>query len=272
MHHCGRPGADTDGGMPAARRKSSRSTAGGSAAPRASSPSHSPSRRRADRVKVAPAGQSIVWQMVEHDPTPTALQALYAMLTASGLLVMSRLPALLRDAIPSLSGCGQSAELYPSSKLGYNCSDGWEGKTYDDVIGISDAAITEPRTTILLLCNTTGLTDNDLQLAAAGTAAAFALLGAADLLSIIFPQAIAWPKSWNTDNRQCYTDMFAEPTRDSLLRRPGNVYSNCLYLFNGLIVLMSCFKEQNVVPNVFWLADSSESCRTSVHTSAMHCR
>jgi hypothetical protein len=218
-------------------------------------------------VKVAPLGQSIVWQMVEHDPTPTGLQALYVMLTASGLLVMSRLPTLLRDAIPSLAGCGQSA-----GKTAYNCSAGWEGKTYDDVFGITDATVVEPRTTILLLQSTTGLTVPELQLAAAATAVAFFLLGAADLLSNIFPQTVAWPKSWNTDNRQCYTEMFAEPTRDSLLRRPGNVYSNCLYLFNGLVVLMSCFKEQKSAPNVFWLADSSECHATTARASDMICR
>ena len=249
----------------ARRRKSSRSPSAS-----ATSPSRSPSRRRVARVVVAPLGQSIMWQMVEHDPTPKGLQALYVVLTVSGLLAMSRLPTLLSGAIPSLGGCG-----LPSSAAEYTCSAGWEGKTYDSVLGVSDATFAEPRAAILLLQSATGLTAEELQLAATGTAIAFALLAAVDLLSSIFPRTIAWPKSWNVDNCQCYTEMFAEPARESLVRRPGNVYSNCLYWFGGSAVLMSCLKEPKEEPNVFWLADSSK-CRdcpanTAVHSATVAC-
>lgn len=245
----------------ARRRKSSRSPSASAA-----SPKRSPSRRRAARAVVAPLGQSIVWQMLEHDPTPKGLQAVYVVLTVSGLLAMSRLPTLLLGAIPSLGGCGQA-----SSAAEYTCSSGWQGKAYDSVVGVSDATVAEPRAAIMLLQSATGLTVEELWLAATNTAIAFTLLATADLLSSIFPQTIAWPKSWNTDNCQCYTEMFGEPTRESLIRRPGNVYSNCLYWFGGLTVLMSCLKEQKPEPNVFWLADSSKCRDFPARCICSHC-
>ena len=49
-----------------------------------------------------------------------------------------------------------------------------------------------------------------------------------------------WPKSWNTDNTQCYDEMFCEPTRKgALIRRPGNVLSNFFYLYGSMCVLAS---------------------------------
>eukprot|EP01048_Picozoa_sp_COSAG05_P016753 COSAG05_NODE_2198_length_3410_cov_5.345213_3_plen_449_part_00 len=93
-----------------------------------------------------------------------------------------------------------------------------------------------------------------VQLAAALAGAVFGLLATADLLSGCCPQAIRWPQGWNTNNTQCYAEMFCEPTRQSLIRRPGNCYSNILYLFAGVIVLMSSWQQREAY--AFCVADA----------------
>ena len=61
--------------------------------------------------------------------------------------------------------------------------------------------------------------------------------------------------SWNCDNTECYLEMFCEPTREGcLVRRPGNCYSNILYLFAGLVVLLSTW--QQWATNSFAVADT----------------
>ena len=72
----------------------------------------------------------------------------------------------------------------------------------------------------------------------------------------VAPALIDWPQSWDTANTRCYDDMFAEPTRPrSLVRRPGNVYSNALYLFGALVVLAGCFTGTHAY-HTFWVADA----------------
>jgi hypothetical protein len=267
--------------MPPARRKGA-----------SKSPSRSPSRSRSSKgsrsgsggtrgkhgaVRVRELGCSIVGQMMEHDPAPRARQVLFIVLTASLLLALPCFPTALQHAVPALAvGCGGQGSAAP-----YSCASGWDASHYDAAIGVTwgplplgGSAPGGVHTVVTLLLRTTGLSIEELQLAAAATAAAFGLLFVADLLSAVFPQTIGWPTSWQTENRQCYTEMFSEPTRESLVRRPGNVYSNFLYLFTGLAVLQSCAKEQQQQQqqqqeqqqeqelgseaNPFWLADASE--------------
>lgn len=57
-----------------------------------------------------------------------------------------------------------------------------------------------------------------------------------------------WP--FDTSNNLCYNEMFSEPGRASLVARVGNTYSNILFLFGGLCVLLA-------VPSVlFWVSDA----------------
>ena len=213
--------------MPSARRKS---------AAKASSRSPSPAARRkggkASAEQVAPVGTSIVPQMVAHDPAPEALQAMYAVLTVIGLAGLPLVPTLLGET-PCEGG--------PDGA--YQCAKGHEGKSFDAAFGVSWG---EPLplggageaqgwySIVVLLEQTTGLSLIELELAATATACTFGLLFALDLLSMLMPETISWPASWQCNNRQCYTEMFAEPTRSSLIRRPGNVYSNCIYWFAGM--------------------------------------
>ena len=63
---------------------------------------------------------------------------------------------------------------------------------------------------------------------------------------------------WRTENTQCYDEMFCEPTRASLVRRPGNTYSNVFYLFGALAVLLSTLSADCVArrSNAFRVADA----------------
>lgn len=67
--------------------------------------------------------------------------------------------------------------------------------------------------------------------AAGITAAAYGSLLALDLCT-----DLRWPASWNTHNTRCYDEMFCEPMRRALVRRPGNTFSNALYLHGAVLV------------------------------------
>lgn len=63
-----------------------------------------------------------------------------------------------------------------------------------------------------------------------------------------------WPKSWSTENTQCYEEMFSEPTRDGhLIRRFGNTLSNAPYVVCSVITAHSCLWGE--IKNVFRTAD-----------------
>ena len=107
----------------------------------------------------------------------------------------------------------------------------------------------------VLLREAAGLTDTQVSHATSLTLGAFGLLIIADILSEFCPAVIRWPTSWNCDNRQCYREMFCEPTREGcLVRRAGNCYSNVLYLFTGLVVLRSAWQQRAI--NFMAVADA----------------
>lgn len=109
------------------------------------------------------------------------------------------------------------------------------------VDGSWDAAHHVKYSPMRLMRESLGVSDADIMTAACTTAGVYALLMLADALSWCMP-TIKWPASWRCDNTQCYDDMFCEPTRAALVRRPGNVYSNALYLFAALLILPMAYR------------------------------
>jgi len=90
-----------------------------------------------------------------------------------------------------------------------------------------------------------GVSREQLMSAAAVVAGAFLLLAVADLAGL------TWPLSWRTDSDSCYSEMFCEPPRPGrLVRHLGNTISNYIYLFTGVVVLLSASQSN------FWAADS----------------
>lgn len=67
---------------------------------------------------------------------------------------------------------------------------------------------------------------------------------------------IQWPKSWYNASHSltCYNDMFTEPMLyPNLVKRPGNTYSNFIYLFTAEFILVSCILAQT--NNYFQISD-----------------
>ena len=185
------------------------------------------------RLQVAARGESIVQQMIEHDPTPAPRQALYTALTALSLAALPCLPSLLAPHMPAAR--------------------------WDEAHGVGGPFAALLPTATAVLQQSIGLSAAQLALAVNVTAAAFGLLLLADLLSTLCPGAIGWPSSWQTSNTQCYDEMFCEPTRGGspLVRRPGNVYSNALYLFGACCVLLPIVQPaEDAAHNPFWLGDA----------------
>ena len=217
-------------------RASTRPRRGGSKqkASRSRSPARGRGARASGALRVAGRGESIVQQMIEHDPTPTQRQALYTALTALSLAALPCLPSLLAPHMPAAR--------------------------WDEAHGVGGPFAALLSTATAVLQQSIGLSAAQLTLAVNATGAAFGLLLLADLLSTVCPGAIAWPSSWQTSNTQCYDEMFCEPTRagSPLVRRPGNVYSNALYLFGACCVLLPIAQpsEGHAAHNPFWLGDA----------------
>ena len=88
---------------------------------------------------------------------------------------------------------------------------------WDEAHGIGWDLLSEPAKLIaVLLERSMGLPAAQTYGLALGSLAALGLLLALDCLSVFFP-VIAWPRSWNTQNSQCYNEMFCEPTRPRYL-------------------------------------------------------
>jgi hypothetical protein len=130
--------------------------------------------------------------------------------------------------------------------------------SFDNAHNLTRGAPLGMETLALLMDATTGLSAAQVRALWIATGAAFGLLFALDLLSERWPEAVRWPASWCCENRQCYTEMFCEPTRASLVRRPGNTYSNVFYLFGALAVLLSTLSADCVArrSNAFRVADA----------------
>ena len=153
-----------------------------------------------------PYGKSIFTALAAADPTPAALQAVYCSVAVLSVLLLPLLPALLIRVV------------------------GIDG-TWDARHGGSGV--------VDLLRATLGTSDTAVVGAAGVTAAVYGALLILDVLSGCVSR-ISWPAAWHCENTRCYDEMFCEPARaNALVRRPGNAYSNCLYLFDACIVLVS---------------------------------
>ena len=108
-----------------------------------------------------------------------------------------------------------------------------------------------------LMRDAMGVRDEELAVAAVMTTSIYGMLMLADALSE--RARIRWPASWHCENTECYDEMFCEPTRASLVRRPGNTYSNILYLFGALVIAPSAWSAgypPRSHPSLFQVADA----------------
>ena len=182
-------------------------------------------------LRAYPNGKSVFAALSAADPRPKSQQAMLCIIAGGGLLALPFLPAIavLRDAVDA------SWDIEHGVK-----SPG--GASLEDVMS-------------QLILKSIGITKAEAAIAAQLTAAVYFALLLADVLSEFVP-AIRWPASWRCDNKQCYEEMFCEPTRDSLVRRPGNTYSNSLYLYGALIIPSSAWRARDGdMWDAFWLAD-----------------
>lgn len=198
-----------------------------------------PTRRTSSRVKAQPAdtdffrtspeetaaypnGKSVFAALSAADPRPKYQQALLCIIAGGGLLALPFLPAI--------------AVIRGSVDASWDIDHGVKspgGATFEAVMSH-------------LMLKSIGITKAEASLAALLTAAAYAGLLLADVLSECLPSILRWPSSWRCDNTQCYEEMFSEPTRDSLVRRPGNTYSNALYLFGALLIPPSAWRARGI--------------------------
>jgi len=191
-----------------------------------------------------PIGQSLFSNVWDRDPTPTNFKTLYLTLVALGLTCLWFLSAILTDILSPL------IHLDPTTK--------WD-ETHNTGL-------------MLLMQETLGLSQSQVEgIGWITLAVCFTLIGADIVLGILYRNATnastlndkkspskvyPWPVSWNTDNYECYHDMFSEPTRHGrLLRRPGNTMSNFTYLFTSLSVFASSWLSKR--NNTFWVADTA---------------
>jgi len=149
-----------------------------------------------------PYGSSILPALSAADPIPCACQALMWFVSAGGLFLLPWAPML--EIVAGLDG------------------------SWDAAHHVGDVA--------QLMRASLGVTSAQAAIATWATGAAFGALLVCDVSSEALPATIRWPASWRCDNIQCYDEMFSEPTRASLVRRPGNVYSNALYLYAAVLI------------------------------------
>jgi len=165
---------------------------------------------------VFPYGQSlfpIVWR---RDPTHPALKWLYLVSTSVGMIILCILPWIMVN----LLGVGGE----------------WDARHGIDVGGDAVNAI------LVLFEQTMDLSPQPVYRTTGITLVTIGLLVAIDIMGGMLGLREIWPKSWNTDNRQCYEEMFSEPTRlGRLLRRPGNTLSNVTFYFGSLCILLSVY-------------------------------
>jgi type IV secretory pathway TrbD component len=200
--------------MPTTRRAAAAASAG---ARPSQSPAKKPSSSGSSRVSAdqLPFGRSIFPAVVDAGGGSRLVAYSAVLCTALALLALLWLPTLLAtldhgdwDASHSVSLSGRWHALLPT-----------------------------------LLREATGLTDGQVGSATALTLGAFGLLFVTDILSEFCPATLRWPTAWRCDTRECYLEMFCEPTREGcLVRRPGNCYSNVLYMFSGVVVLLSVWQ------------------------------
>lgn len=186
----------------------------------------------ASPVDAFPYGTSLFPSIVANDRSSALCQTLILTL---GILLLALVP------------------LSPVLSIEAGADGGWDaahGVAWGDPLRVLGA----------LLEDGVGVGPDQVRVLAWVTAGAFGLLFVVDaagrLLGGTRGPLIDWPRSWDTANTLCYDDMFCEPTRAlSLVRRPGNVYSNALYLFGGLVVLAGCFTG-SLAHHTFWVADA----------------
>lgn len=185
-----------------------------------------------------PFGKSIVPRISAADPMSAAGQYCIAALVVVFLLILPFQPSLLAG-VAGVDGA-------------------WDGRH-----NMSDPPASPYHivgTLRLLMGETMGVGAAQGNTAALLTGAFFGLLFALDILSEFMPDTIRWPPSWNTNNRQCYTEMFCEsdanPSRRTLVKRPGNTYSNFIYLYGSIVILISVaqigFTNRFVVPDAIF--------------------
>ena len=170
-----------------------------------------------------PYGSSILPALSAADPIPCACQALMWFVSAGGLFLLPWAPML--EIVAGLDG------------------------SWDAAHHVGDVA--------QLMRASLGVTSAQAAIATWATGAAFGALLVCDVSSEALPATIRWPASWRCDNIQCYDEMFSEPTRASLVRRPGNVYSNALYLYAAVLIPQAVWAPADAaMRQPFWMADS----------------
>ena len=123
----------------------------------------------------------------------------------------------------------------------------WSG--WDQLHGISwDMPLGE--LVLALFDKSLGLKAAGVYFAALGTAVPLAFLCLLDSVSVLYPQGpVAAQLEYH--NTQCYDEMFCEPTRASLVKRPNSIYSNFWYIFGAFCVSI-CMGARHA----FWVADA----------------
>lgn len=189
----------------------------------AASPRRSPAKDEAEPTSAPtsdplPCGKSVVPALCAADATPKALQGLDILVVVASL-------CFLPFTAPTLVALGADGTWDTAHNI-------------DGLAHMIRAALSVSQAAVLT--------------SACGTAAAFGTLLLCDILSECMP-SIKWPPSWQCDNTLCYDEMFCEPMRaaPALVRRPGNTYSNCVYLFAALLAFAS------ISTSPFALADAS---------------
>ena len=172
-----------------------------------------------------PYGQSIMPVIMEQDSTPLAVQ--YTLLWGTASVV-----------------CGVLPFLGHLAAAGFGLDIGWDTR---------HAVSATPSGIARLAAAALGVSGSDVLLAGAVPAGALATLWMADLCDL------RWPARWRAHGIQCYEEMFCEPTRQPLpatgrgprlVAHPGNTYSNFLYLFTGIMVLLAA------PGTAFWMPDA----------------
>jgi hypothetical protein len=210
------------GGRQRARERSPSPAAAASAAARKQGKGRSvrvPASTQLPDGGMYPFGRSILGAIFAQDPV-----SFYAKIGSLSLSVF------LLVAMP----------LLPALSAGNSAKQGW-----DSAHGVS---MLEPctRSWMVLLKVAAGASSNQAAQLLQGTMGVMCLLGALDALrhagyTWLVPD---WPASWQCSNRRCYDEMFCEPTRPwpALIRRPGNVLSNAIYLYGSCLVLLGSWQ------------------------------
>ncbi len=174
-----------------------------------------------------PVGESVLPHIWERDPTHHVAKSGMVAVTAAALCLLPIVPWLMQR-----NGLVKSSD--------------WDGQ---HGIGFS------VENAFVLMEKALGVDEQDSRWAADVTLKVFGSLFLLDISSWFFPSYVCWPASLNTSNFDCYHDMFCEPTRkSSLIRRPGNTYSNFVYFFTGICVFLSVQNERS--HNPFYVADA----------------